>query len=113
MGIDTSFSAAIMSLVLPEKFQHILRVMNTNIDGRRKTPFAMTAIKGCGRRYSTLVCKKADVDPTKRAGEMTEEEVEKLIAIMSNPRQYKIPDWFLNRQGREGRQIQPGDVQRS
>jgi hypothetical protein len=33
------------SLVLPEKFQHILRVMNTNIDGRRKIPFALTAIK--------------------------------------------------------------------
>ncbi|MRB67466.1 30S ribosomal protein S13, partial [Bacillus thuringiensis] len=89
---------AIMSLVIPEKFQHILRVMNTNIDGRRKVPFAMTAIKGVGRRYSTVVCRKADVDPNKRAGEMSDEEVEKLLTIMSNPRQYKIPDWFLNRQ---------------
>ena len=35
------------SLVIPEKFQHILRVMNTNIDGRRKVPFAMTSIKVC------------------------------------------------------------------
>ncbi len=25
-------------------------------------------------------------------------QVEKVITIMSNPRQYKIPDWFLNRQ---------------
>nr|CAD7446788.1 unnamed protein product [Timema bartmani] len=25
-------------------------------------------------------------------------QVEKIITIMSNPRQYKIPDWFLNRQ---------------
>jgi len=24
--------------------------------------------------------------------------VEKVITVMSNPRQYKIPDWFLNRQ---------------
>ncbi|XP_064102058.1 small ribosomal subunit protein uS13 isoform X2 [Macrobrachium rosenbergii] len=87
-----------MSLVLPEKFQHILRLMNTNIDGRRKVMFAMTAIKGVGRRYSNIVLKKADIDQTKRAGEMTEEEVEKIVTIMSNPRQYKIPDWFLNRQ---------------
>merc|ERR1711936_283096 len=35
---------------------------------------------------------------SKRAGELSEEEVEKIITIMSNPRQYKIPDWFLNRQ---------------
>uniref|UniRef100_A0A8I5NSX4 Small ribosomal subunit protein uS13 n=1 Tax=Papio anubis TaxID=9555 RepID=A0A8I5NSX4_PAPAN len=34
----------------------------------------------------------------KRAGELTEDEVERVITIMQNPRQYKIPDWFLNRQ---------------
>jgi small subunit ribosomal protein S18e len=37
--------------------------------------FAMTAIKGVGRRYSNICCKKADVDITKRAGELSEEEV--------------------------------------
>ena len=41
----TPFALLFQSLVIPEKFQHILRVMNTNIDGRRKVPFAMTAIK--------------------------------------------------------------------
>lgn len=63
------------SLVIPEKFQHILRIMNTNIDGKRKVMFAMTAIKGVGRRYSNIVLKKADIDLDKRAGECTEEEV--------------------------------------
>jgi len=87
-----------MSLVQPERFQHILRVMNTNIDGKCKIMFAMTSIKGVGRRYSNVVLKKADIDLNKRAGELSEEEVDKVITIMSNPRQYKIPDWFLNRQ---------------
>ncbi|GFQ83487.1 40S ribosomal protein S18, partial [Trichonephila clavata] len=85
-------------LVVPDKFQHILRVMNTNIDGRKKVMFALTAIKGIGRRFANVVCKKADIDLNKRAGELNEEEVEKLITVMTNPRQYKIPDWFLNRQ---------------
>merc|ERR1712026_348648 len=87
-----------MSLVLPEKFQHILRVMNTNIDGKTKIMYAMTSIKGVGRRFSNICLKKADIDMTKRAGELTEEEVERLVTIMQNPRQYKIPDYFLNRQ---------------
>ena len=39
-----------MSLVIKPNFQHILRVMNTNIDGKRNIMFAMTAIKGIGRR---------------------------------------------------------------
>lgn len=63
------------SLVIPEKFQHILRVMGTNIDGKRKVMFAMTAIKGVGRRYANIVLKKADIDLDKRAGECTDEEV--------------------------------------
>lgn len=62
------------SLVIPEKFQHILRVLNTNIDGRRKIAFAITAIKGAGRRYAHMVLRKADLDLTKRAEELTEDE---------------------------------------
>ena len=55
----------------------------------------MTAIKGVGRRYANIVLKKADVDLTKRAGECSDEEVD---TIIQNPRHYKIPNWFLNRQ---------------
>lgn len=157
--VPLSPSLSPQSLVIPEKFQHILRVLNTNIDGRRKIAFAITAIKvrgqqnlgtggghtgvsprpplmplspiqGVGRRYAHVVLRKADIDLTKRAGELTEDEVrglgtswgfgdilgtrgdgfgvtlvslcppqvERVITIMQNPRQYKIPDWFLNRQ---------------
>ncbi|CAB0002760.1 unnamed protein product [Nesidiocoris tenuis] len=63
-----------MSLMLPEKFQHILRIVGTNIDGKRKVMFAMTAIKGVGRRYANIVLKNADVNLDKRAGECSEEE---------------------------------------
>jgi small subunit ribosomal protein S18e len=72
--------------------------LNTNIDGRIKVPFALTSIKGIGRRYAFVCLRKADVDTNKRAGELTEEEVDRVMTIVSNPRQYKIPDWFLNRQ---------------
>merc|ERR1712222_253252 len=79
-------------------FQHILRVLNTWVDGKTSIMFALTSIKGIGRRYANLCLKKADISLSRRAGELNEEEVEKLITIMQNPRQYKIPDWFLNRQ---------------
>nr|KMM63744.1 40S ribosomal protein S18 [Coccidioides posadasii RMSCC 3488] len=90
----------IMSLVSGEKtnFQFILRLLNTNVDGKQKIMYALTKIKGVGRRYSNLVCKKADVDLTKRAGEITTEELERIVTIIQNPTQYKIPTWFLNRQ---------------
>ncbi len=58
----------IMSLVSGEKssFQFILRLLNTNVEGKQKVMYALTKIKGVGRRYSNLVCKKADVDLNKR-----------------------------------------------
>ena len=57
-----------MALVVPDKnaFQHILRLLNTNVDGKEKIMFALTRIKGVGRRYSNIVIKKADVDLNKR-----------------------------------------------
>ena len=32
------------------------------------------------------------------AGEITSEELERIVTIIQNPTQYKIPSWFLNRQ---------------
>jgi small subunit ribosomal protein S18e len=60
--------------------------------------YALTAIKGVGRRYAALICKKAGVDLNKRAGACTTSEVEKLSEVIQDPKKYKIPDWFLNRQ---------------
>lgn len=58
-------------MCLQSNFQFILRLLNTNVDGKQKVVYALTKIKGVGRRYSNLVCKKADVDLNKRAGELT------------------------------------------
>lgn len=66
--LSIDFSCRIQALVIQDKsqFQHILRLLNTNVEGSRKIMYALTAIKGVGRRYSNLVCKKADVDLNKR-----------------------------------------------
>merc|ERR1712085_234558 len=40
---------------------------------------------GIGRRIANLICKKCDIDLNKR------------VAVMSSPLQFKVPAWFLNR----------------
>jgi len=69
---------------------------------------ALTKIKGVGRRFAHLVVKKADVPLYKRAGELTQEEIERIVTIIQHPRQFKIPNWFLNRQKdyKEGKYMQ-------
>jgi len=90
-----------MSLIVKtqdSEFQHILRVLNTNIDGRQRIMYALTAIKGVGRRYANLAVKKAGVSLKKRAGELKKHEIEKIVTVIQHPQQFKIPNWFLNRQ---------------
>lgn len=71
--------------------------MNTNIDGKEKVPFAITDVKGVGRRFALLACKRANVDVNKRAGELNEEELERIVDVIQNPLKYDIPVWMLNR----------------
>ena len=84
--------------VSDDDFQHILRMINTNIDGRLKVAYALTAIKGVGRRFAAMAIRRANVDITKRAGELTAEEVERLTAVLENPAGFDIPAYLYNRQ---------------
>merc|ERR1711865_340968 len=81
-----------------QNFQHILRMCNTNVDGRQKVMYALTAIKGVGRRMSNMICKKCDIPLDKRAGELDVNEINKVVAVLSNPLQFKVPHYMLNRQ---------------
>ena len=65
--------------------------------------FAMTAIKGIGRRFSNLMLKIAQIDLNKRyspykfliiqyrAGELTEAEIEKINDIIARPTGILLP----------------------
>jgi len=89
-----------MSLVYEKvaEFKHILRIFNTNLEGRRKVPFALRTIRGVGRRFAFLVCRKAKIDASRRAGDLSEAEAQKLVDIINDPVGNGFPKWFLNRQ---------------
>lgn len=78
-------------------FKFILRIFNTNVDGKQKIPYAIRTVRGVGRRYALLVVHKAGVNPNARAGELSDEQIDKIVDICSNPLKYDIPKWFLNR----------------
>lgn len=61
-----SFSSFLQSLMQSESFTHILRVLNTNVDGKEKIMYALTSIRGIGRRFSNICVKKAEVDLNRR-----------------------------------------------
>merc|ERR1712216_675717 len=111
MGERQSHAAMALAIKDGGDFQHILRILGTNVDGKQKVMYAMTSVKGIGRRFSNIVCKKADVVMDKRAGVLTQKEMDDLVNVVQNPNEYKIPAWMLNRQGLQGRQDVAGVVE--
>lgn len=80
-----------------DTFIYIHRVLNMNISGKRRVPYALREIKGIGIRFAYVLCKVAKVDPKKRAGELTPEEIKKITDIIEDPIGHGIPKWFVNR----------------
>lgn len=79
------------------QYEDLLRLFNTNIDGKYCLCLALTRIKGIGRRLAKVVCQKAGINPYIRAGEVTEEQSKILTTIISDPVANNIPVWFVNK----------------
>jgi len=79
------------------KTQSLTRLSPLFSFAHEQVMYSLTKIKGIGRRFANIICKKAEIDMGKRAGELSAAELESLMVIVSNPRQFRVPDWFLNR----------------
>ena len=60
-------------------------MQNTNVNGKHKVGFALRIIKGIGRRFAILVCKIAQIDTDRRAGDLTSAEIDKICDIFASP----------------------------
>eukprot|EP00703_Trepomonas_sp_PC1_P000804 JAP95802.1 Ribosomal protein S18 [Trepomonas sp. PC1] len=78
------------------QFRDLLRMFNTNIDGKYCLCIALTQIKGVGRRFAKAICQKANLNPYIRAGEISEKSEEQITKIISNPVENGIPIWMIN-----------------
>jgi small subunit ribosomal protein S18e len=75
-----------IKLVEEGSFIHVLRIFNANIKGVMKVGFALSIVKGIGLRLAHVLLKVARIDPTKRAGELTPDEVNRLNEIVADPK---------------------------
>ncbi len=84
-------------LVEEGQFVHVLRIFNSNIKGLMKVGFALGHVKGLGIRLAHVLLRVARIDPSKRAGELTPDEVNRLNEIVTNPQGRLIPPLTLSR----------------
>jgi small subunit ribosomal protein S13 len=79
------------------EFRHILRIIDTDVDGSLKAPYALRKIKGISLNLANAILKKAGINPDVRAGFLTEAEVERIEEIINEPTKFGLPNWLLNR----------------
>jgi small subunit ribosomal protein S13 len=77
--------------------KYIIRVQNTDLDGRKPLYVALTKIKGIGVMYANMVCNLSKLDRNMLAGSLNQDQVKLLDDIIENPDKYDIPEWMLNK----------------
>jgi small subunit ribosomal protein S13 len=82
---------------MSREFRHIFRITGTDIEGTLKMPYALKRIKGVNLNLANAILKKAEINPDKRAGFLTEAEVERIEQIIKEPTKFGLPNWLLNR----------------
>lgn len=80
-----------------QEFKHIVRIVNTDIDGNKKIIDSLRKIYGVSFMFANMICNIAKVDKNKKSGTLEDKEIEKLEDVISNPLKYGAPVWMLNR----------------
>ena len=60
------------------------RVAGVDIPNDKPTLYALQYIYGIGKKFASEICKKAQVDPARRAKELTEGELSKIAGVLDN-----------------------------
>ncbi len=90
-------SAPVSSRPVDPNLKHLVRIVNTDIKGEKSVLMGLTEIKGVGRNFSNMICNLCQIDKNKKAGYLTQQEVERLDHAINHPQDVGAPEWMFNR----------------
>ena len=80
-----------------QEFRHMVRITRKDVDGNSTIATALTEIRGIGKAFAIAICKVLDLDQDAQIGYIDDESVKQIEAVLENPQEFGIPEWFLNR----------------
>lgn len=80
-----------------KNFRHIVRIANTDLDGKKPIGHALRKIRGIGFMFANVLCNIAGIEKSKTTGHLSDAESKKLDDILKDPLKYNIPVWMFNR----------------
>lgn len=72
----------------------VIRLFGTDLDPEVPVERSLCKIKGVGHMLARAICVSANIDPKKKMGDLSEEEIKRIEDVMKNS---KFPDWLKNR----------------
>jgi len=79
------------------EFRYRLRIIDADVDGTLKVPYALAKVKGVSLSLANAILKKAGINPEKRAGFLSESDLDVMEDIIRDPAKHGLPNWLLNR----------------
>ena len=79
------------------EIRHIVRIANTDLEGKRSVQYGLIGIKGISRRTAKIITVNATVDPTAILGYLSDAEIDRLQSSVDNVSTI-LPVWMVNKQ---------------
>jgi len=73
----------------------LVRISDADIKGENSIYMGLTRIRGVSHMFSAAVCSSLQLERSRKAGTLTDEEIKEIESFISSP---KLPAWMLNRQ---------------
>lgn len=80
-----------------EDFRYLVRIVNTDLDGKRPVVAGLTYVKGISERLSRIIADQAGVPRNERLGNLTDAQLEALVQAIDGVEDL-VPAWMRNRQ---------------
>ncbi|MFP3228240.1 MAG: 30S ribosomal protein S13 [Caldisphaera sp.] len=83
--------------VKEEQFKYVLRIAETDINGNLNLILGLSKIKGIGYQTALAIVRHLKMDPNKRIGYLSNEEIKQIEDVISDLTKLKLPSWMYNR----------------
>jgi small subunit ribosomal protein S13 len=80
-----------------KELKGIVRLVDSDTDGNTPVKHALSRGKGVSFMMANAICTVLKLDPKKKAGYLTADEIKKIEECARNPAKHNIPNWLFNR----------------
>ena len=87
----------ILEYLSTQEYRHIVRIVGNDILGEKKMLVGLTQIKGIGYNFATAILDTLKINTNSNIGNLTEDNVQAIEKLITDPIGGNFPIWFLNR----------------